>query len=97
MAGQPVQVEKDLNDKIIEKFDVFVSKATKLGMIGKVKNIRNKKPIDKYTYLTELVFRNPVFIDKNMLSLISFVERQCIHNGYTTKTLSEATAEAMKI
>ena len=97
MAGMPLQIGKDLNEKINEKFQIFVDRATKLGMISKVKNIRNKKPIEKYTYLTELLFHNPVFIDKDMLVLMTLVERQCIHYGYNSKTLAEATAKAMKI
>ena len=52
MAGTPVQLEIGLDEKINDKFDIFVSRATKLGMIGKVQNIRNKKPIEKYNYLT---------------------------------------------
>jgi len=97
MARTAIQLDEDLKKKIEEKFELFVEKATKIGAVGKVKNIRLMKPIDKYTYLTELVFRNPVFIDKNMLALISYVERQCIHYGYTTNALAEATAEAMKV
>jgi len=97
MAGTPNQINEKLSKQIEEQFDTFVDKATKLGMISKVVNIRNKKPIDKYTYLTELLFRNPVFIDKDMLILMTLVERQCINYGYDSKTLSEATVKAMKI
>ena len=97
MADKPIQLEIGLGEKIIEKFDIFVARATKMGMIGEVKNIRNLKPIKKYTYLTDLLFRNPIFIDKNMLILMKLVEKQCHQFGYTTKMLSEATAKALKL
>lgn len=90
-----LEEDKELEDKISDKFLFFSAKMARFGCYGKIKNTRGMRPLDKYRYITNIIFKNLVLIDKETVDLIELIEEQCRHNGHTSADLANASVDVI--